>query len=145
MFSEMEQLKRFQGSTFGTIARRKLVEDRDTILELTGKIQELQNEINYMNDSKDFQDAESVRSGHSHVTSQPVSFPPHPVPGGMLSRSTGMPSRKDGPPSIWDTHGISGNVFCRSSCVFYSTLSAGTESMEFRNIRTESLINSGEE
>ena len=141
----MEQLKRFQGSTFGTIARRKLVEDRDTILQLTGNIQELQNEINCMNDSKDFQDAESVRSGHSHVTSQPVSFPPHPVPGGMLSRSTGMPSRKDAPPSIWDTHGISGNVFCRSSCVFHSTLSAGTESMEFRNIRTDSLINSGEE
>ena len=44
-FSEMEELKRFQGSTFDTIARRKLVEDRDTILELTGKIQELQNEI----------------------------------------------------------------------------------------------------
>ena len=64
-----------------------------------------------MNDSRDFQDAESVRSGHSHVTSQPVSFPPHPVPGGLLSRSIGMPSRKDGPPSIWDTHGISGNVF----------------------------------
>ena len=37
---EMEELKRFQGSTFDTIARRKLVEDRDTILELTGKIQE---------------------------------------------------------------------------------------------------------
>ena len=35
--SEMEELKRFQGSTFDTIARRKLVEDRDTILELTGK------------------------------------------------------------------------------------------------------------
>ena len=52
--SEMEQLKRFQGSTFDTIARRKLVEDRDTILELTGKIQELQNEINCMNDSRDF-------------------------------------------------------------------------------------------
>ena len=31
-----------------------------------------------------------------------MSFPPHPVPGGMLSRSQ---------PSIWDTHGISGNVF----------------------------------
>ena len=64
-----------------------------------------------MNDSRDFQDAESVRSGHSHVTSQPVSFPPHPVPGGMPSRSLGMPSRRDGPPSMWDTHGISGNVF----------------------------------
>ena len=35
----------------------------------------------------------------------------HAVPGGMLSSSIGMPSRKDGPPSIWDTHGISGNVF----------------------------------
>ena len=91
--------------------RGKTVEDRDTILELTGKIEELQNEVNCMNDSRDFKDAESVRSGHSHVASQPVSFPPHPVPGGMLGRSQGMPSRNDGPPSIWDTHGISGNVF----------------------------------
>ena len=109
--SEMEELKRFQGATFETILRRKLIEDRDTILELHGKIQELQNEINCMNDSRDFHGAESVRSGHSHVTSQPVSFPPHPIPGGMLSRSIGMPSRRDGPPSIWDTLGISGNFF----------------------------------
>ena len=58
---EVEELKRFQGSTFDTISRRKLVEDRDTILQLTGKIEELQNEINCMNDSRDFQDAESVR------------------------------------------------------------------------------------
>ena len=43
--NEMEELKRFQGSTFDTLSRRKLVEDRDTILGLTGKIQELQNEI----------------------------------------------------------------------------------------------------
>ena len=57
-----------------------------------------------MNDSKDFQDAESIRSGNSHDTSQPVSFPPHPIPGGMLSRSFGMASRREGPPSIWDTH-----------------------------------------
>ena len=64
-----------------------------------------------MNDSKDFQGAESVRSGNSHVTSRPAFFPPFPDPGGMLSRSLGMPSRKDAPPSIWDTHGISGNVF----------------------------------
>ena len=33
------------------------------------------------------------------------------IPGGMLSRSLGMPSRNNGPPSIWDTHGTSGNVF----------------------------------
>ena len=69
------------------------------------------NEVNCMNDSKDFQDAESVRSGNSHVTSPPVSFPLHPIPEGMLRPSFVTPCRREGPPSIWDTHGISGNVF----------------------------------
>ena len=73
--------------------------------------QELQNEVNCMSDSKDFQDAESVRSGNSHVTSRPVSFPPHPIPEGMSRHSFITPSRREGPPSIRDTHGISGNVF----------------------------------
>ena len=104
-------MKKFQSSTFDTIARRRLVEDQDTILDLTGKIQELQNEVNCMNDSKDFQDAESIRSGNSHVTSRPVSFPPHPIPEGMLRHSFVTPSRREGPPSIWDTSGTSGNVF----------------------------------
>ena len=107
------------------------MEDRDTILELTAKIQELQNEVNCMNDSRDFTDAESVRSGQSNVTSQLAFFPFHPDPGEMLSRSLGMPSRENGPPSILDTHGISGNVFCKSNSVFFSFLSAGVESMEF--------------
>ena len=68
-----------------------------------------------MNDSKDFQDAESIRSGNPYVTSRSVSFPPHPIPEGMLRHSFVSPSRREGPPSIWDTHGISGNVF------FFST------------------------
>ena len=126
----MEELKRYQESTFDTIARRKLVEDRDTILGLTAKIQELQNEVNCVNDSRDFQDAESVRSGQSHVTSQPLFFPPFQNPGGMQSHSLGMPSRNNGPPSIWDTHGISGNVFCKSNGVFFSTLSAKVQSVD---------------
>ena len=71
--TEMEELRKFQSSTFDTIARRKLIEDQNTISELSGRVQELQNEVNCMNDSKDFQDAESVRSGKSHVTSRPVS------------------------------------------------------------------------
>ena len=109
--TEMKELRKFQSSTFDTIARRKLIEDQNTILELSGRVQELQNEVKCMNDSKAFQDAESVRSGNSHVTSRPVSFPPHPIPEGMLRHSFVSSCRREGPPSIWDTHGISGNVF----------------------------------
>ena len=109
-FTEMEELQKFQSSTFDTNARRKLIEDQNTILELSGRVQELQNEINCMNDSKDFQDAESVRSGNSHVTSRPVSFLPHPIPEGMLRHSFVSPRSSGRPPSIWDTRGASGNV-----------------------------------
>ena len=109
--TEMEELRKFQSSTFSTLARRKLIEDQNTVMELSGKLQELQNEVNCMNDSKDFQDAESVRSGNSHVTNQPMLFPKHPIPEGMLRPSFVSPRRKEGPPSIWDTHVISGNVF----------------------------------
>ena len=85
--SEMEELKRFQGSTFDEFSRRRLIENQDTILELTARFQERQNEVNCMNDSRDLKDAESVRSGLSHVPSQPALLPPFRDPGGMLSRS----------------------------------------------------------
>ena len=98
----------FKGSTFDTFSRRKLIDNQDTIHELTTKIQELQNEGHCMNDSRDFKDAESVRSGQSHVPSQPALLPPYRDPGGMLSR-------KDKPPDIWDTHVLSGNVFANLS------------------------------
>ena len=107
--TEMEELRKFQSSTFDTHA--KLIEDQNTIMELSGRLQELQNEVNCMNDSKDFQDAESVRSGNYHVTSQPMLFPEHRIPEGMLRPSFVSPRRKEGLPDIWDTPGISGNVF----------------------------------
>ena len=110
VLTEMEELRKFQSCTFDTMAGRKLIEDQNTILELSGRVQELQNEVNCMSDSKDFQDAESVRSGNSHVTSRPVSFPPHPIPEELLRQAFVSPCRREGPPSIWDTHGISGNV-----------------------------------
>ena len=80
-------------------------------LNSLARYQELQNEINCMNDSKDFQDTESVRSGQSHVTSQLVSFPPHPGTGGLVSRSLRMPSCKTGPPSIFWTHMVYRETF----------------------------------
>ena len=124
--TEMEELRKFQSSTFDTLARQKLIEDQNTIMVLSGRLQELQIEVNCMNDSKDFQDAESVRSGNSHVTSRPVSFPPHSIPEGMLRYSFVSPRQAFG------THmGISGNVFCRSTCIFISSLPSRIEpSME---------------
>ena len=123
--NEMKELKKLQSSTFDTIARRRLVEDQDTILELTGKIQDLQNEINCMNDSRDFQDAESVRSGNSHL----IQFLE-----GMLSRSIGLPNRREGPPSITNTHGFSGNVFVNpvasSSALYPQELNAWSSGRE---------------
>ena len=107
--TEMEELRKLQSSTFDTHA--KFIEDQNTIMELSGRLQELQNEVNCMNDSKDFQDAESVLSGNSHVTSQPMLFPKHPIPEGLLRPSFVSPRRKEGLPDIWDTPGISGNVF----------------------------------
>ena len=44
--TEMEELRKFQSSTFDTLARRKLIEDQNTIMELSGRLQELQNEVN---------------------------------------------------------------------------------------------------
>ena len=108
--TEMEELRKFQSSTFDTLARRKLIEDQNTISELSGRVQELQNEVNCMNVCKDFQDAESVRSGNSHVTSRPMSFPTHPIPEGMLRHSFVSPRRKEGPPSIW-THMVYRETF----------------------------------
>ena len=143
--TEMEELRKFQSSTFDTLASRKLIEDQNTIMELSGRVQESQNEVNCMNDSRDFQDAESIRSGNSHVASRPVSFPQHPIPEGMLRLSFVSPRRKEGPSCIWDTHGISGNVFCKFTCIFISSLSSRIESMEFVNRGAASYVYSGEE
>ena len=109
--TEMRELQKLQSSIFDTITKQKFIEDQNTIMELSGRLQELQNEVNCMNDSKDFQDAESVRSGNSHVTSQPGLFPKHPIPEGMLRPSFVSPRRKNGLPDIWDTSGKSGNFF----------------------------------
>ena len=141
----MEELKKFQSSTFDTIARRRFVGDQDTFLELSGRIQELQNEINCMSDSKEFQDAESIRSGNTHDTSRPVSFPPHPIPEG------------NGKPFFWSAEPqrraakhlghtwFFGKRFCKSRCVIISALSSRIESMQFIDRGAASFIHSGKE
>ena len=83
--TKMKELQKFQNSTFDELTTQKFIEDQKTNMELSGRLQELQNEVNCMNDSKDFQDAESIRSGNSHVTSPPGLFPRHPPFEGLLT------------------------------------------------------------
>ena len=111
------------------LARRKLIEDQNTIMEFSGRLQELQNEVNCMNDSEDFQDAESVRSGNSHVASQPGAFPKHPIPEGMLRPSfvIAAPQRRAAK-HLGYTWYI-GKRFCKSTCFLFSSLSSRIESM----------------
>ena len=123
----MEELLKFQSSTFDTLTSQKFIEDQNTIMELSGRLQELQNEVNCMNDSKDFQDAESVRSGNSHVTSQPMLFPKHLAFEGLLRPPFVSPRRKEGPPDIWDTFGFFRKRFCKSTSFLFSSLSSRIE------------------
>ena len=108
---KMKELQKFQNSTFDEFTKQKFIEDQKIIMELSGRLQEIQNEVNCMNDSKDFQDAESIRSGNSHVTSPPGLFPRHPPFEGMLKPAFISQRQDEEPPNIWDTSGISGNVF----------------------------------
>ena len=105
------ELQKFQNSAFDEFTQKKFIEDQKIIMELSGRLQELQNEVNCMNDSRDFRDAESVRSGNSHVTSQPGVFPRHPPSEGLLRLSFISQRQTDGPPNICDTSGTPGNVF----------------------------------
>ena len=108
---KQKELQKFQNSAFDEFTQKKFIEDQKIIMELSGRLQELQNEVNCMNDSKDFQDAESIRSGNSHVTSPPGLFPRHPPFQGMLKPAFVSQRQTEEPPNIWDTSSISGNVF----------------------------------
>ena len=106
-----QELQKIQNSAFDEFTKQKFIEDQKTIMELSGRLQELQNEVNCMNDSKDFMDAESICSGNPHVTSPPGLFPRHPPFVGMLKPAFISQRQDEEPPNIWDTSGTSGNVF----------------------------------
>ena len=105
----------------------KFIEDQKTIMELFGRLQKLQNEVNFMNDSKDFMDAESTCSGNPHVTSPPGLFPKHPPLEGLLKPAFVSQRQDEEPPNIWDTSGISGNVFAHPQSFFVSSVSSGNK------------------
>ena len=109
---KMKELQKFQNSTFDEFTKQKFIEDQKIIMELSGRLQELQNEVNCMNDSRDFRDAESICSGNSHVTSPPGLFPRHPPFQGAKYQGYIRYIRKR---------------FCTSTDFFISSVSSGIE------------------
>ena len=64
----MEELTRAQELRVDELSVQKLRESHDTIQQLTSQIQDLQERVNCMNDSRKFQDTESICSAKlSHV------------------------------------------------------------------------------
>ena len=107
---KQQELQKFPNSTFDEFAQKKFIADQKIIMELSGRLQELQNEVNCMNDSRDFRDAESICSGNSHVTSPPGLFPKHPPFQGML-RPSFISQRQDEEPPIFGTHPVYQETF----------------------------------
>ena len=82
---------------------RREKESQSTVNQLTVQIHELQDEVNSLNDARDFFDPETASSsGLFHVPSQLWSIP---SPRGMISRDSCLH------PDIRNSLGISGNVF----------------------------------
>ena len=71
--SQEKECKRAQNWGMDEFSRQELRESQFTVTEPTPQIQELQDKENSMNDSREFQDVESVCSSRlSHVPTHPV-------------------------------------------------------------------------
>ena len=82
---------------------QKLRENHKTLQQLTSQLQQIQEQMNSTNDSGDFQDVESNKSGRlSHVSSQPAMIPSSRS---MLIRDKRMPL------DTWNQSGLQENVF----------------------------------
>ena len=81
---EFEKMKRAQVQQVDEMSIQKLRENHETIQHLISQLQQLQEQMNFMNGSGEFQDIESNYSGRlSHVSSQPE----------MIPMSRALPSR----------------------------------------------------
>ena len=106
-----------------------MIENQDIVHELTDRIQELQNEINCINDSRDFK----------MLNQYAVDDPTWPA---NQSSCHLIQTLVECLAVLWEyraaekgrqafgTHMVYRETFCKSNGVFFSTLSAGIESME---------------
>ena len=99
----MGEMKRVHGLRVDEFSVQKLRESHKTIQRLTSQMQEMQEQMNSMSDSGEFQEVESNHSGRlSYGGSQPAAIPSSRS---MLSRDKRLPL------DIWNTSGLQENVF----------------------------------
>ena len=100
---EMGDKKRAQEQRIDEVSVEKLTENHETIQQITSQLHQMQEQMNSMNDSGDFQEVESNKSGRlSHVSSQPVMIPSSRS---MLSRDKHLPL------DTWNQSGSQDNVY----------------------------------
>ena len=107
---EMGEIKRAQQQQTDEVSSAEIKKNHETLQQLTSQLQQMQEQMNSMIDSGDFQDVESNYSGRlSHVSSQLV----------MIPSSRSLPSRdKRLPLDTWNQSGLQANVFWKS--IFYA-------------------------
>ena len=100
---EMGEIKRAQELRVEEVSVEKLRENHETIhQQFTSQLQQMQEQMNCMNDSGDFQDVESKFCGRlSHVSSQPVMIPSSRS---LVSRDNRLPL------DTWNQSGVQENV-----------------------------------
>ena len=82
-------MKRAQERRDDEVSVQKLRENHETIQMLTSQLQDMQEQMNSMNDSGEFQEVESNYSGRlSYISSQPAMIPSSRS---MLSRDKRLP------------------------------------------------------
>ena len=109
---EFGEMKRAQGLRVDEFSVQKFRESHETIQRLTAQLQSLQEQMNSMNDSGEFQEVESNHSGIlSHVPSQPEEIPSS---SSMLSRDKHLPC------DTWNSPGLQENVFGNQCSTFGS-------------------------
>ena len=110
---EMGEMKRAQELRVDEVSVKKIRENHETIQKLTSQLREMQEQMNSVNASGDFQEVESNHSGRlSYVSSPPAVIPSSRS---MLSRDKPLPL------DTWNTSGLLENVFGNQFSTFDSS------------------------
>ena len=128
---EVEELKRAQEMRSDEFSRQELRESHATIQELTSQLHELQDCVDHMNDSREFQDVESICNGKTIPRSQSTS---------NCSKSLAYAEPRPKPPTWYmELAWYIGHRFWQSTCAnrLIGTLQRHASSLESECYRWE--------